>query len=123
MFVLLCEERGANIYSYGLNTLFKLLLKWSRKRDFIQKLQHSMDANPQLFVTLSLEQAGHIFEYAMFVGKGKPHNAQTMKASMQKSTTSPALKKSSPWQTNYLQQAYGGYSRGHVNMKHQKKRI
>lgn len=67
----------------GADAVFKLLLKYSRTKDFIGKIQELMFTSPDLFLSLSLQQAGYMYEYAMFVGKGTPENAKNMENAMQ----------------------------------------
>lgn len=67
----------------GADTVLKLLLKWGRERDFVNKLQSSMNKNPDFFISLSLQQAGYMFEYVMLVGKGNSKNAEMMRTAIQ----------------------------------------
>ena len=66
----------------GADMLLKLLLKYSRKKDFIQRILALMEQHPNIFVSLPTAQANFIFEYILHVGKGTPANASTMKATM-----------------------------------------
>lgn len=77
----------------GADAVLKLLLKWGRERDFIKKLQNIMTSNPKIFVSLSIEQAGYMYDYAMFVGEGNPKNAQIMKEALQKTYGESKAKK------------------------------
>ncbi len=67
----------------GADAVLKLLLKFGRDRDFIEKIQHMMHTQPDLFLSLSHAQAGLMFEYALFVGSGNAENAKTMKQAIQ----------------------------------------
>ena len=71
------------IYHGGSDAVLKLLLKYSREKDFIGKIQSLMSSHPDIFVSLSLKQAGYMYEYTMFVGKGTPENAKAMENAMQ----------------------------------------
>ncbi|MEM7175887.1 MAG: hypothetical protein AAF443_08210 [Chlamydiota bacterium] len=42
---------------------------------------------------MSVEQAGHMYEYAMFVGKGNPKNAKIMDEAILKTFGEPKAKK------------------------------
>lgn len=66
------------IHHGGADAVLKLLLKLSREKDFIRRIHHLMSTNPKTFVSLSLEQAGYMYEYTMFVGKGTFKNAKVM---------------------------------------------
>ena len=77
----------------GADAVLKLMLKWGRERDFVSKLQELMCSNPEIFVSLSLQQAGYIYEYAMFVGEGTPKNAEIMKNAIEKTYGESKAKK------------------------------
>ncbi len=71
------------------DTLLKLLLKHARNKDFVKKMSAIMCSHPKIFISLSLEQVKFVLEQVKFVleyiltlGKGKPQNAETMKAAM-----------------------------------------
>ncbi len=68
----------------GKDMILKLLLKWGKERDFINKLHDFMGKNPELFLSLSVQQAGYVYEYAIFVGKGTKKNAEIMETAIQK---------------------------------------
>ena len=64
------------------DALLKLLLKYSREKDLIRRIQTLMRSHPAMFVSLSLNQARFVFEYVLAVGRGNPKNATIMKAAM-----------------------------------------
>ena len=68
----------------GIDATLKILLKWSRDKNFIEKLQRIMVSRADIFLSLSLELAGKMFEYVMFVGKGTDQNAKAMENALQK---------------------------------------
>ena len=67
----------------GSDAVLKLLLKWGQERDFINKLQKLMSLNPEIFVSLSAQQAGFMYDYVMLVGKGTRKNAEIMDTALQ----------------------------------------
>jgi len=67
----------------GADAVLKLLLKFSRKLDFIQKIEEHMYSNSKIFVALSDTQARCMYEYVLFVGNGNKENAKTMKEAIQ----------------------------------------
>ena len=67
----------------GADAVLKLLLKFSRELDFIQKIKEHMYANSKIFVTLSETQARFMYEYVLFVGSGTKENANTMNEAIQ----------------------------------------
>ena len=77
----------------GADAVLKLMLKWGRERDFVSKLQELMCSNPEIFVSLSLQQAGYMYDYAMFVGEGTPKNAEIMKNAIEKTYGESKAKK------------------------------
>ncbi len=77
----------------GADTLLKFLLKHSREKDFIQKLQALMEQKPEIFVSLSIPQAQFVFEYALYVGKGTPANASIMRTAMNQLYGKPKAQK------------------------------
>ncbi len=74
--------QDALLYCGGKDTLLKLLLKLSRQKDFIRKIHDLMNAHPEIFVSLSSNQAGFVFEYILHLGKGTPENAKIMKTAI-----------------------------------------
>ncbi len=66
----------------GADALIKLLLKYSRESNFFGEVHKLMREVPEIFLSLSIEQAKRIFEYVLYVGKGTKQNAQDMKAAM-----------------------------------------
>jgi len=67
---------------HSADTLLKILLKLSRQKDFIRKVEQLISMQPQIFLSLSSTQAGFVFEYVLRVGKGNPQNAKIMKTAM-----------------------------------------
>ncbi len=77
----------------GADTILKFLLKYSREKDFIQRIQTFMKERPNIFLSLSAAQATFIFEYILYVGKGTPANAKIMEAAMNQLYGAPKAKK------------------------------
>ena len=65
----------------GSDAVLKMLLKYSKSKDFIRKVQEMMKKYQLIFVSLSQEQAKCVFEYVLHVGKGNPKNAASMRNS------------------------------------------
>lgn len=63
----------------GADTVLKILLRYGRDRDFIQKIVNFMRLNPIIFVDLSGKQVGVMYEYTMLVGQGTRENEKAMK--------------------------------------------
>ena len=84
---------GELLDNEGADTILKLLLKYSREKDFIQRIQALMKERPNIFLSLSIAQATFIFEYILYVGKGTPANAKIMKAAMNQLYGAPKAKK------------------------------
>ena len=68
----------------GADAVLKLLLKFGRQRDFIQKIHQAMESCPEIFVSLSENQIVVLYEYSLCVGKGTKENANTMKEAIQR---------------------------------------
>ena len=52
-----------------------------------------MGENPEIFVSLSLQQAGYMYDYAILVGEGTPKNAEIMKTAIEKTYGESKAKK------------------------------
>ncbi len=86
-------SEAAMLRNGGADSLLKFLLKYSREKNFIQRIQAFMKERPNIFLSLSAAQAKYIFEYIFNVGKGTPENARIMKAAMNQLYGAPKAKK------------------------------
>ena len=68
----------------GADAALKLFLKFARDIDFIKKVEKCMLESPNIFVSLSEQQAKLLFEYVIFVGKGNKENAENMEQAIRK---------------------------------------
>ena len=68
----------------GADALLKLLLKFSREKDFIGKMCDLMESSPGIFIYLSVKQASFVLEYMLHLGKGTTKNAEVMKTAINK---------------------------------------
>ncbi len=84
---------GVLLRNEGADTPLKLLLKYSREKDFIQRMQALMKQHPNIFLSLSIRQAQFVLEYALYVGKGTAANARIMEAAMNQLYGAPKAKK------------------------------
>ena len=66
----------------GADAVLKLLIKYSKQKDFVGKMESLMKNNSKIFLSLSVTQASKVLEYVLFVGKGTETNAKRMKATI-----------------------------------------